>query len=443
VTHSYGFALAAIALAACTRPAPRVDVDARAPSLGDTSDAAVDSPANSQTVRDASVTTRTVPIAFARGSDGETIAVVRVASRSEDEEIRPTLGALGARATPTTTIASPSRLIERRPDHRVLRVSSRSAWGLTVDPETGSWLVLDSRAIVALPLDPSAPPTTLERDRWTPAEPGLAALLRRTVGAGETARAIDPSTIVTSAAGPAAVFAACAEGEHRWGGRPCATHVVTTTNAATVDAVTEPVLAARAHNGTTAILRPHCPRAAAVVRCPIEAVTYASATPTVSALGWLAFDSVEGNSTPGWSQLVPYKDTILAAWSARDTAEGAARFSLRIARYEPASRRWTALPPIASESIATAHAIGADPLTVLWSERDDPSRFNLSTLEGTRWSTTVVATSTGTLVDAMIDGNTRGGAVLWMLLEHAAGDAEVMLHAGSNAPWESIWLRSE
>jgi hypothetical protein len=442
VSHSYGFALAAIALAACTRAAPNVNVDARAPSLGDASALAVDSSANSQIVRDASATMRTVPIALARSDDGDTIAVVRVASRSEDEEIRPTLGALGATTTATTASAAPSRLIERRPDQRVLRVEASGARSAPVDPSTGSWLVLDSRAIVAIPLDESAQPTMLARDGWAPVEPRLAALLRRTVGAGETARAIDPSTIVTSAAGPAAVFAACAEGEHRWGARPCATHLVTTANAATVEAAPEPVVAARATNATTAILRPRCARVTDVVRCPIEAVTYASATPTVSALGWLAFDSAEGSSAPGWSQLVPYNDTVLAAWSSRDTAGGAARYSLRIARYEPTSRRWSALPVIASESTATARAIGADPLTVLWSERDDPSRLNLSTLAGARWTTTVVPPFTGTLVDAMIDASPTG-PVVRLLVDQPDGDAEVRSRAGADGPWETQRLRAD
>lgn len=168
---------------------------------------------------------------------------------------------------------------------------------------------------------------------------------------------------------------------------------------------------------------------------------FAGAAPVVRPLGWLNFDAIEGAAAPGWSQLVPYDDTMLAVWSARDNAQGAPRFSLRLARYEPAGRRWTALPPIPSESPATARAIGATPLAVLWSERDEPARTNLSTLDGARWTTTQLAPFAGTLVDAMIESSPSGPPTLWLLVEHADGDAELRRYSGGSAG-ESVVLRA-
>ncbi|MFO0559005.1 MAG: hypothetical protein U0269_13405 [Polyangiales bacterium] len=431
--------IASLALIGCTRPTESAPVaePARIVATTDAARALTDS-----AVARAPARRSIAPVALALSAERSLLVIVKEQTDEPDAEITPTLAGLGALSASAATANRPAdREVSLTPEHRVLSFDGTSLATIALPAATASLLVLDTHALLALPSDESAPVRRLARSsQWSEVEPPLQQLLRRRVGAGELATPVGSRWITTTGPEPLAVFAACDESQHEWGGAPCAIHSADAS--APVAFVGEPraLTAARAANGVVALLRAHCPAATEVLRCPLEGVTLNAGTPSIARLGWQSMQSQEGNSSGGWRMVAPWQDTVVVAWTSRDREQDA-RWSLRLARLDPRARRFAALPPIPCEGSCRALAFGGSPLTVVWSDEETPNALTVSTLAANnRWSASSVAPFEGRAVDALVQQEGTATTITVLVATRPNG-ASLVRRAGSGE-WQTIAIPS-
>lgn len=425
-------ALSSVALSACTRSTTTAtDTDS---AIAESSDAAAPSPHDSG-ARDARASSaRVVPIALALSAERSLVVVTRQEHDDPQDEILPSAHSLGVRSLGSSS--APPREIAMTPAHRVFTVTDGRASPVALASATASLVVLDTRALIAIPSDESQPIRGLTQSQWQGVDPSLQALLRRSIGEGETAHSVAPEWVTTTGPQPLAVFATCTQNQHAWGGAPCTVTTAGTNANAPVSLNGEPrsVDAASAANGAFAVLRARCGALGEVLRCPLEAlVTHGGATSNTS-MGWQAMLTFEGNSSDGWRSITPWQDTVVAAWSSRDR-EPQARYSLRLAKLDARSRRWTFAPPIACEEQCAARAVGGQPLTVLWTHEFNTRELgaggaqpthSLSTLgANNRWTTVELPAFAGRVVDALVLQEPAGPVVHALVAIGSSGAAVV------------------
>lgn len=442
-------ALSCVALFACTRPAqPVTDIDS---GVAERTDAAVASQHDTGARDSSSIGARVVPVALALSAERSLVVVTRQEHDDPQDEILPSAHPLGIRSLGSSSSAPP-REIAMTPAHRVFTVTDGRASPVALAPATASLVVLDTRALIAIPSDESQPIRKLTQAQWQGVDPSLQALLRRSIGEGETAHSVAPEWVTTTGPQPLAVFATCTQNQHAWGGPPCTVTTADTNANAPVSLNGEPqsIDAASAANGAFAVLRARCGALGEVLRCPLEAlVTHGRATSNTS-LGWQAMRTFEGNSSDGWRSITPWQDTVVAAWASQDRPQQP-RYSLRLAKLDARSRRWTFAPPIACEQPCMARAVGGQPLTVLWTHEFNTRELgaggaqpthSLSTLgANNRWSTVELPAFAGTAVDALVLQE-PAGPIVYVLVAIGSSGAAVVRRAPSGE-WQTIPLPAQ
>jgi hypothetical protein len=430
---------ASLALIGCTRP-----TESPAPVAQPARIVATDAALADSAVARAPVRRSIAPVALALSAERALLVVVKGQPDEPDAEITPTLAGLGdlsASAARATAVRPADREVALTPDHRLLSLDGTSLKTIALPAATASLLVLDTRALLALPADESAPVRRLARSsQWSEVEPPLQQLLRRRVGAGELATPLVSQWITTTGPEPLAVFAACDESQHEWGGTPCAIHSADAS--APVAFVGQPraLTVARATNGLVALLRAHCPAVTEVLRCPLEGVTLNAGTPSIARLGWQSMQSEGGSSSDGWRMVAPWQDTVVGAWTSRDREQDA-RWSLRLAKLDPRARRFAALPPIQCEGTCRALAFGGSPLTVVWTDEEPPNALTVSTLAANnRWSASSVAPFEGRAVDALVQQD--GAATTITVLVATRPNGAALVRRVGSGEWQTIAIPS-
>lgn len=385
-----------------------------------------------------------VPVALALSAEHALLVIVKERNDEPDAEITPTLAGLAnlaPHAASAITESPADREFALSPAHRVLSLDGTSLTPIALPDATASLLVLDTRELLALPADEHAPVRRLAgASQWRAVELPLQRLLRRRVGGGEQATPLAARWITTSGPEPLAIFAACNERQHEWGGAPCTIHSVDASSPVAFVGQPRAVTAARARNGVIALLRAHCLTETEALRCPLEGITIHDRTSSITRLGWQAMQGPEGHRSDGWRMVAPWQDTVVGAWASLDREQDA-RWSLRLAKLDLRTRRFAALPPIHCEGACRALAWGGAPLTVVWSDDARPHTLTVSTLVASdRWSHSTVAPFEGRAVDALVQQD-GPATTITVLVATSANGATLIRRVGAGE-WQTITIPS-
>lgn len=438
---------AALALSACTRsteaPAPATPSsnsvnsapstpgapDARASLAADASSAT----GSASGPADAGAGLERVPVALAHATDGATLVLVRRQPRARDEEIVPTLGAMGAIDAARDALAygaTPSTVLSLTPEHELLRWSDGSWSVVSLAEGAASLALLSDATLVSLSREEPAVAQRLTAARWEPVAPALQSLLSARVGDGALSQRIDPSSVAIGTA-PVALFLRCADATNRWREGACTPHAIGA--GATLGGDGDLVAVPAASATLSAMLRPQCADEQSA-RCAIDAHVFntLSAAPAApQRLGQLAMNE---QHNPGWYALRAVEGALVAGWRAQ-APEPRAVFSLRFARLDAGARRFAPLPVIQAESAPTAITFGGAPLTVVWTHESEPSTWSISTLNGARFTTALAPQINGTLVDAAITQSPAGPIVTLLAVNEQR--QPVLLRREPSREWQT------
>lgn len=438
MNHPLRLAALALVLGACTRssdapsPAPTtLALDAAAPRSAD---------AASAPVIDGGAAFERVPVALAHGTDGALVVLVRRQPRARDEEIVPTLGAMGAIEAARDGLAfgaTPSTVLALTPEHELLRWSEGQWSTVAFAPATASLALLSNGTLVSLSREEPAVAQRFTGARWEPVDPALQSLLAARVGEGALAQPIDPSSVTIGAA-PAALFLRCADGAQRWREGACSPHALA--SGATLSGDGDLVAIPAASAALAAMLRPQCADDRAT-RCALDAHVFnsaASAAPALTQrLGQLAINE---QHNPGWFALRAVEGALVAGWRAA-ASEPRAAHALRFARMDAGARRFSNLPAIQAESAPTAITYGGAPLTVVWTHESEPSTWSISTLSAARFTTALAPQLNGTLVDAAITQSPAGPVVTLLALDEQR--RAVLLRREPSREWQTTVIPAQ